>query len=57
MNEESLTISQIYAKGKENLRKIEYTMGIPPDSNIGASVRANRKYLDSLFLQLKFFDR
>jgi isopentenyl diphosphate isomerase/L-lactate dehydrogenase-like FMN-dependent dehydrogenase len=56
MNEKSLTISQLYAKGKENLEKIGVTRTFPPDSNIGASVRANRKYLDSLFFVPKFFD-
>lgn len=56
MNEKSLTISQLYAKGKENLEKIGVKRTFPPDSNIGASVRANRKYLDSLFFVPKFFD-
>jgi len=56
MNEQPLTVSQLYARGKENLEKIGYRGEFPPDSNIGASVRANRKYLDSLFLEPKFFD-
>ena len=56
MSEEVPTISQIYAKGKENLEKIGYKRIFPPDSNIGASVQANRKYLDSLFFETRFFD-
>ncbi len=56
MNEKSLTISQLYAKGKENLEKLGVKRIFPPDSNIGASGRANRKYLDSLFFVPKFFD-
>ena len=56
MNGKPLTISQIYAKGRENLEKMGVTRKFPPDSNIGASVRANRQYLDSLFFEPKFFD-
>ncbi len=56
MSEKSLTISQLYAKGKENLEKIGVKRTFPPDSNIGVSGWANRKYLDSLFFVPKFFD-
>ena len=56
MTEESLTISQIYAKGKENWRKMLPERVFSPDSNIGTAFRANRKYLDSLFFEPKFFD-
>ncbi len=56
MAETPLTIPQIYAQGKENLkaRGIEWTY--PPGRKMGPSVRANRKYLDSLFLETRFFD-
>lgn len=56
MKEKSLSISQIYAKGKENLEKKGVTRWFPPDSNISATAQANRKYLDSLFFVPKFFD-
>lgn len=56
MNEKPLTPSQLYAKGKENLEKMGDKRVFPPDSHIGASVQANRKYLDSLFFETKFFD-
>ncbi|MFC1977221.1 alpha-hydroxy-acid oxidizing protein [Chloroflexota bacterium] len=56
MSEQPLTISQIYTRGKERLAEIGYKRVFPPDSNTGASVRANRKYLDSLFFRTKFFD-
>lgn len=54
MNEKLLTISQIYFKGKETLDKIGYKRVFPPDSSIGTSIPANRKYLNSLFFQPKF---
>lgn len=56
MKQTLLSISQIYAKGKENLEKRGSKWEYPPDSDIGASVRLNRKYLDSLFFETKFFD-
>ncbi len=56
MKESPASISQIYEKGKENLKKSGSTWTYPPDSNIGASVRMNRKYLDSLFFEPRFFD-
>jgi isopentenyl diphosphate isomerase/L-lactate dehydrogenase-like FMN-dependent dehydrogenase len=56
MKETTLSIAQIYAKGKENLEKRGSTWQYPPDSDIGASVRLNRKYLDSLFFETKFLD-
>jgi isopentenyl diphosphate isomerase/L-lactate dehydrogenase-like FMN-dependent dehydrogenase len=56
MKQTLLSISQIYAKGKENLERRGSKWKYPPDSEIGASVRLNRKYLDSLFFETKFFD-
>jgi isopentenyl diphosphate isomerase/L-lactate dehydrogenase-like FMN-dependent dehydrogenase len=52
----SFSVSQIYAQGKENLEKRGSKWEYPPDSDIGASVQLNRKYLDSLFFETKFFD-
>lgn len=50
MRDEKLpTISEIYAKGKRNLEEMGLKGTFPPDSSIGASLRANREYLDSLF--------
>ena len=54
--EEMLAISQIYAKGKEKLAEIGYKRVFPPDSRTGATVRANRKYLDSIFFRTKFLN-
>lgn len=54
--ERELSISQLYARGKENLDKRGVKWDFPPDSNYGASVRVNRKYLDSLFFVPRFFD-
>ena len=56
MKDTDQTISQIYQKGKENLAKGGYVWHYPPDSEIGASVRMNRRYLDSLFFEPKFLD-
>ena len=57
MSEEEsvLTISQIYAKGKEKLAAIGYNRVFPPDSSTGISVKANRSYLDSLFFKTRFY--
>jgi 4-hydroxymandelate oxidase len=56
MKEAHQTISEIYQKGKETLAKGGHAWQYPPDSEIGASVRMNRKYLDSLFFEPKFLD-
>ncbi len=56
MSEESLTVSQLYAKGKEKLDKMGVDRWFPPDSNLAASVQTNRRYLDSLFFEPRFFD-
>ena len=52
---EQMTISQIYAKGKENLRK-RGSDWVYPGGKRGPSVNANREILDSLFFEPKFFD-
>lgn len=56
MTEGPASVSQIYEKGKENLKKSGSVWTYPPDSKIGASVRMNRKYLDSLFFEPRYFD-
>jgi len=50
-----LTVGQIYAKGKENIKNkgAEWSY---PGGGYGPSVTANRKYLDSLFFETRFFD-
>jgi 4-hydroxymandelate oxidase len=55
MAENQLTILQIYAKGKEKFKNkgVEWSY---PGGAYGPSVTANRKYLDSLFFETKFFD-
>jgi isopentenyl diphosphate isomerase/L-lactate dehydrogenase-like FMN-dependent dehydrogenase len=54
--ENNLTISQIYAKGREKLAAVGYKMGIAPDSLTGSTDQANRKYLDSLFFKTRFLN-
>lgn len=56
MAEKLLTISQLYAKGKENLKKKGINWVYPAGSGVGPSVSANRKYLDSLFFETRFLD-
>ncbi|MEE9203233.1 MAG: alpha-hydroxy acid oxidase [Dehalococcoidia bacterium] len=56
MEEKPLTISQIYARGRENLAQRGWARRFPPPSSIGAQVEANRKYLDSLFFEPNYFD-
>ena len=43
------TISQLYAKGAENLQAAGYRRVFPPDAALGTSLPTNREYLDSLF--------
>ena len=56
MTEEELTISQTYTRGKEFFEKLGQARQFSPDSDIGASVQANRNYLDSLFFETKLLD-
>jgi isopentenyl diphosphate isomerase/L-lactate dehydrogenase-like FMN-dependent dehydrogenase len=56
MKKQPLSISELYAKGKEKLENAGVKWEFPLDSNYGASVQVNRKYLDSLFFVPKFFD-
>ena len=53
--EKQLTVSQIIAKGKENLnaKGIEWR---GPGDKIAPCMRANRRYLEELFFEPKFFD-
>lgn len=55
MSDKPLTIAQIYDQGKENIKSRGETWAYPA-SGMGPSVRANRKYLESLFLEPRFFD-
>jgi 4-hydroxymandelate oxidase len=50
------SISQIYAKGIENLKERGVDWVYPAGRKLGPSVKANRRYLDSLFFEPKFFD-
>ena len=54
--EKILTISQIYARGKERLAEIGYKRVLPPGSSNSATIYENRKYLDSLFFKTRFFN-
>lgn len=51
---DELTLSQLYAKGKEGLAAIGYTRPFPPDAALGTPLTANRSYLDSLFVTPRF---
>ena len=55
MSEQQFMAYEIYARGKENFKKRGFDWGYP-GGKIGPSVRANRKFLDSLFYETKFFD-
>jgi 4-hydroxymandelate oxidase len=54
--ENLLSISEIYAKGKESLEKNGVKWKAPPDSTLGNHLWANRGYLDSLFFVPRFLD-
>ncbi len=54
--ENPLSISEIYAKGKENLEKNSVKWKTPPDSALGNHLWVNRSYLDSLFFEPRFLD-
>jgi 4-hydroxymandelate oxidase len=56
MKEKALSISQIYQKGKANLRKMGSTWTPPPGADIGVTRRMNRRCLDSLFFIPKYLD-
>lgn len=56
MNQKFKSISEIYQKGKDNLEKNNIDWLYPPDSEKGASARANRHYLDSLFFEPRLLD-
>lgn len=53
--DKQLTIPQIYAKGAENLKE-KGVSGYLAGGKMGPAVKANRKYLDSLFFEPRFFD-
>jgi 4-hydroxymandelate oxidase len=55
-SEKTLTITQIYAKGKERLAEIGYKRILPPGNPDSAILSANRRYLDSLFFKPRFFN-
>ena len=54
MSESPLTIREILAKGKENLKKAGFEWVYPAGRKIGPTVKANRAYLDSLFFEPNF---
>jgi len=55
MGEEQLTISEICAKGRENLNRRGFYW-VYPGGKMGPPVKANRRYLDSLFFKTRLFD-
>ena len=56
MAEKLATASQIYAKGIKNLKKGGFDWKYPPQGRAGLALNANRRYLNSLFFETKFFD-
>ena len=56
MKKETLSVSEIYAKGKRNLEKRGTNRKFPPDSPTGMSVLANREILNSLFFVPRYFN-
>jgi len=51
---DKLTLSQLYAKGKEGLQAAGYTRALPPDAALGTPLAVNRAILDSLFFTPRF---
>jgi isopentenyl diphosphate isomerase/L-lactate dehydrogenase-like FMN-dependent dehydrogenase len=49
-----MSLSQLYAQGKEGLEAAGYRRALPPDAALGTSLTANRAYLDSLFFVPRF---
>ncbi len=51
---EQMTLSQLYAKGREGLESAGYRRTLPPDAALGTPLTVNRAYLDSLFFVPRF---
>ena len=51
---DTLTLSQLYARGKEGLEAAGYKRALPPDAAQGTPLAANRAWLDSLFFTPRF---
>jgi 4-hydroxymandelate oxidase len=52
--DDKMTLSQLYASGKEGLAAAGFTRPLPPDATLGTSLIVNRAYLDSLFFAPRF---
>ncbi len=51
---EQMTLSQLYASGREGLEAAGYKRSLPPDATLGTPLLTNRAYLDSLFFIPRF---
>ncbi len=51
---DDLTLSQLYANGREGLDAAGFRRPLPPDAALGTSLTVNRAYLDSLFFVPRF---
>jgi isopentenyl diphosphate isomerase/L-lactate dehydrogenase-like FMN-dependent dehydrogenase len=61
LSSEPISVAELYAKGSEALSKYTnvpspYVYGLDHEAAFDSSVRANRRYLDSLFFVPKFLD-
>ena len=56
MSERPLTLTELYNRGKEKYQKMGWLRTFPPDAGTGASIQANRKILDSIFIEPRYFD-
>lgn len=51
---DQMTLTQLYATGKEGLEAAGYRRPLPPDAALGMPLNVNRAYLDSLFFAPRF---
>jgi isopentenyl diphosphate isomerase/L-lactate dehydrogenase-like FMN-dependent dehydrogenase len=56
MSEQPLSLTELYNRGKEKYQKIGWARTFPPDSNTQSAVQANRKILDSIFIEPRYFE-
>ncbi len=56
MSEIPLTLTELYNRGKEKYQKMGWIRTFPPDSNMQAATQANRKFIDSIFIEPHYFD-
>jgi 4-hydroxymandelate oxidase len=56
MSEKPVTLTELLNRGKEKYQKMGWARTFPPEPNTAASTQANRKILDSIFIEPRYFD-